>query len=56
MQPMTDLERCIHEGISLTELRKRREEVSRRMVEPAMVAFRRVLAERLAAPADDPVE
>ena len=45
----------MYEGISLTELRKRREEAAKRMVDPAMQAFRKAFAEALAAQGKRPV-
>lgn len=47
MRHLTDLERCVFEGISLTELRRRREEAARRVAEPAAEAFRKALAAHL---------
>lgn len=46
-QTMDDLKRAMREGISLTEFRRRREEAVRRMVDPAMEAYRKALAEHL---------
>jgi hypothetical protein len=42
---LTDLERCMYEGISLTELRRRREEQAKRIADPAAAAFRKAFAE-----------
>lgn len=49
MRPLTDLERCRAEGISLTELLRRRREATKHLTDPAMQAFRDTLA-RYAAP------
>lgn len=53
-RPLTDLERCRAEGISLTELRRRREATTRRMTDPAMREFRRELRKALGLPAEIP--
>jgi hypothetical protein len=45
---MTDLERCIRDGISLTELRRRREATTKQLVDPAFAAYRLALAKYLA--------
>lgn len=45
----------MYEGISLTELRKRREEAAKRIADPAAAAYRKAFAEALAAQWKRPV-
>lgn len=47
MDNIDDLKRAMRDGISLTELRRRRAEATQKVVDPVMDAYRKALTEHL---------